>query len=101
MRRVTRPLHALYQAFDAGEIELSNLRAGLSELGLVETPDTVKLLRERDFSFRQLVTALSREDTTELLNRAAGEVPERRRDKEGDIVTHRRGRAPSASRFLP
>lgn len=101
VRRVTRPLHALFQAFDAGEIELARLRDGLRELGLTETPDTVKLLREREFTFRQLVSALSREDTTALLQRAAGEIPERRRDKEGDIVTHRRGRAPSATLHAP
>ena len=60
VRHLAADIHILFGKMDTGKITLDEFRLGLKSMGLIETHETSRLLRQTPISFRKLLNSLTK-----------------------------------------
>jgi len=71
VKRLAKDIHALFYKFDSGNGSMDEFRGNLARLGIEETNETRRLLRQTPISFRALLQSLTHTQT-ELPGPVAG-----------------------------
>lgn len=72
VRRLAKDIHILFYKFDSGSGSLAEFRQNLAELGIRETHECKRLLRQTPISFRELLHSLMQTTNEIPANVAAG-----------------------------
>jgi hypothetical protein len=72
VRRLAKDIHVLFYKFDSGAGSLTEFRQNLAELGIRETHETKRLLRQTPVSFRELLGSLMQTTSDVPSGAAAG-----------------------------
>jgi hypothetical protein len=70
VKRLAKDIHAIFYKFDSGNGSLDEFRMNLQKLGIQETNETKRLLRQTPISFRELLHSLTMTQTTPKRNTA-------------------------------
>ena len=62
VRRLAREIHSLFQRFDSGQLPLDHFRESLHGLGVEETEESKRLLRQTPLNFSEFFRALTHTD---------------------------------------
>eukprot|EP00941_MAST-03F_sp_MAST-3F-sp1_P005781 g5781.t1 len=60
VKRLAKEIHRLFYQYDSGSSTLSEFRQQLADLGIRETHETKRILRQTPISFRELLNSLAR-----------------------------------------
>ena len=60
VKHLASDIHAMFGKFDSGKMSLDEFRLGLRSMGLKETHETSRLLRQTPVSFRKLLNSLTK-----------------------------------------
>eukprot|EP01138_Halocafeteria_seosinensis_P001658 gb/GECG01001699.1/.p1 GENE.gb/GECG01001699.1/~~gb/GECG01001699.1/.p1 ORF type:complete len:834 (+),score=114.25 gb/GECG01001699.1/:1-2502(+) len=82
VRRLAKEIHSLFKEFDSGSMSVDVFREHLRALGLEETPEVQKVIKQTPISFSQLFRALMSTDKTGVPEGAAAGEPSNRTTKD-------------------